>query len=196
MSGELATGIARIVSLLGPEARGDLRYLLAHDLAAPAPELERAARLALLCELIERGTGEVPTVEEYERERAGRDGSPPSAATISRRYGGWMRAVSAAAWLAAGGTGTSPAAEIHCPQPPYSRAEAVAALEMCKDAVGERPTAAEYQEWRRLRVRLQRRFGDARLRTPGLSVFRRLFGGFDAAIGAAEEGRGIPESEH
>jgi hypothetical protein len=45
------------------------------------------------------------------------------------------------------------------PQPPYSRAEALAALESCKQAVGEGPTAAEYEESRRLRLRVQRRFG-------------------------------------
>ena len=84
MPGELAAGIARLVSLLPPEGRRDLRRLLAHELAAPAPELERGARLDLLCDLIEWAGGEVPTVENYEDERSRRGGlAPPSAATLS-----------------------------------------------------------------------------------------------------------------
>jgi hypothetical protein len=188
--GELAAGVARMVSLLSSESRADLRRLLSHELAAPTPELERAASLELLCGLVDRGEGEVPTVEEYDAERRRRKGPSPAGSTLSRRYGGWMRAVSAAAWLAAGGSGAPPASGFRDPQPPYSRAEALLALEACRDAVGEWPTAAEYEEWRRLRLRLQRRFGDGRSRMPGLSVFARIFGGIEAAIATARGGEG------
>jgi hypothetical protein len=191
--GELAAGITRLVSLLPPESRRDLRRLLAHELAAPAPELERGGRLDLLCDLMERAGGEVPTVEDYEHERSRRgDHAPPSAATLSRRYGGWIGAVSAAAWLAAGGSGQPPARELREPQSPYSRAEALLALESCHDALGGWPTPSEYEEWARLRRRLQRRFRDGRPRTPGLSVFGRLFGGITAAVAAGRNARMNP----
>jgi hypothetical protein len=184
--GELATGIARMVPVLPAAVRRDLRHLLSHEVAAPAPELERAARLDLLCALVERRMGEIPTVEEYEHERV-HHRRAPSAATLSRRYGGWLRAVATAAWLGAGGSGAPPATAAREAQPRYSRAEAITALESCRCALGAWPTPAEYEEWRRLRLRLQRRFGDGRSRMPSLCVFRRLFGGMDAGVSAAKQ---------
>jgi hypothetical protein len=188
VAGELASGIARMISLLPKDARRDLRRLLSHELAAPASEIERGATLTLLCELIETRLGEIPTVEEYERERQGAtcDRRVPAAATLSRRYGGWIPAVAAAAWLTAGGSGAPPATELRDPLTRYSRVEALASLDACRRTLEEWPTPAEYAEWRRIRLRLQRRFGDGRGRTPGLSVFRRLFGGIEAAVIAAE----------
>ncbi len=180
MPSELATGLARIVVLLPATTRADLRRLLAHDLAAPPAERQRATRLGPLCRLVEDAGGEVPTVEAYEEARRTR-GEAPAASTLARHYGGWLRAVKAAAWLAAGGAGHPPVARVLEPQHPYSREEVLVSLERCRRAVGRWPGPAEYEEWVRLRRGLQRRFGDGRARTPGHSVVVRLFGGLNEA---------------
>lgn len=190
MGAELATGLARMATLLPAQTRADLRRLLAHDLAAPSPERERAARLGLLCELLEGSGGEIPGVETYERVRHESGGSAPSASALSRAYGGWLRAVRAAGWLSAGGAGPAVCVEVE-PQQRYSRREALIALESAREELGRWPGAVEYEEWARLRRRLQRRWGDGNVRTPGVSVFARLFGSFNEGVDTAKrEGEG------
>lgn len=181
MAGELAVGLSRITPLLPAQTRRDLRRLLAHDLAAPRPERERAASLELLCELLDSGGGEVPTVEVYKAARHRRLPQAPAASTLSRRYGGWLRAVRAAAWLAAGGSGPPPAVPVRETQRPYDRSEALGAVSRCALTVGRQPSAGEYEEWARLSRRVARRSGEPS-RTPGLSVLTRLFGSFDCAV--------------
>jgi hypothetical protein len=110
-----------------------------------------------------------------------------SASTLSRRYGGWLRAIKAAAWLAAGGAGRAPFVRVFEPQRPYARDEVLVALERCRRAVGRWPGPAEYEEWVRLRGHLQRRFVSAE-RTPGHAAIVRLFGGIDKA---AQGARGV-----
>jgi hypothetical protein len=179
--GELATGISRIAGLLPSATRSDLRRLLAHDLAAPQPDRERAMRLALLCEVLEGAGGEVPTVDTYETARREARRDAPAASTLSRHYGGWLLAVRAAAWLAAGASGPAPVVRTLEPQRPYTRDEVLVALERCRRAVGRWPGAAEYEEWARLRRHLGRRFGSNDQRTPGRGVIIRLFGGLREA---------------
>jgi hypothetical protein len=195
VAGELAAGIAGLVSVLPERTRSDLRALLARDIAAPPPERERAARLSLLCERVRRGGGEVPGVDLYETARRQGREDAPSASTLSRTYGGWVRAVRAAAWLAAGASGPAPAARLLPRQRPYTQDEALGALELCRSDLGSWPSAAEYEEWAHLRRRLQRRFGGGDARTPGLSVLTRLFGGIGAAEAVARHDAEAPRRQ-
>lgn len=185
MSSELAAGIARIAPLLPTGVRRDLRELLAYDVAVGEPVSERALRFGLLCELLEGAGGEIPSVRDYEVERTRHAEPMPSAAQLSRRYGGWLRAVRTASWLAQGGSGRPPVREPRRHQPPYDRREALLALVRCRRVLGEWPTPSLYAEWARVRRLAERRWGDGRGRVPGPSVLRRLFAGFERAAQAA-----------
>lgn len=195
MSSELAAGVARVARLLPEATRRDLRELVAHLLATGDPLAERGRRLALLGRLLEARGGELPSVRDYEAERERSPGEEhPSAAQLSRRYGGWVRAVAAAAWLAGGGVGPS-AQEVRSYQAPYDRQEAIETLVACFHETDEWPTPALYEEWARLRRLAQRRFGDGVGRVPGLSVMRRLFGDFEEGVASARrfvEDEGAP----
>jgi hypothetical protein len=187
MSSELTRALSQVVPLLPSPTRRDLRALLAHHLAVPDPVRERGLRLDLLCELLERDRGEIPSVRTYERERHVRPPKHhPSAAALSRRYSGWLRAVRAATWLSHGGIGQAPVREVRTWQHAYDRHEVISLLLACRDAIGQWPEPALYGEWASVRRATARAYGDGLGRVASLSVMRRLFGGFVSALDAAK----------
>src|SRR6201999_2682449 len=79
-------------------AKRDLLRLLGHSLATATPADRRQQRLGLLIELISEGGEFVPTTryEQVRKERSAQGHDWPSSANLSRSYGHWLIAVTAA----------------------------------------------------------------------------------------------------
>lgn len=197
-----AFGLAANVRFWDAEASFHLYEMLSHRLGCKPAALARYEKLGLLVEIIAEGTGEVPSVETYQRRRAeaaDRGESWPSHAALAKAYLGWTRAVDAAMKLHFG-TRQVPVSSRYLKKAfkdgAYSNAEILASIGKCRDAIGFWPTQWEYQHWGRIQRKLARRSGITP-RIPGIDVVRRAFGSYDVARNAAERhhslGCGGPE---
>jgi hypothetical protein len=146
----------------------ELRSLVAYSLAVPSPSELREQRLGLLIEMIARAPARIPLGEAYENERAGRIASGeelPSALTLrsqlSRAYGSWLLAVSAAIELNRPSGDTPPPSYQARPVSGrrYTREDVILAIVRCQDEIGAWPTQSHYLQWRRILRHTGRLYG-------------------------------------
>ena len=203
---ETARVVAALIPSLPPATVKDLARLIQRRLTMLDPRLDRYARLGLLIDIVSVGTGEVPPTYGYEDERRLRTEAGetwPAQSSLSEAYGGWVRAVKAAMYLAFDGSSSKQPATHHnrlapgrrC-RPTYSHGEATAALNMCADTLGLWPTEYEYDDWRRLSGDLARRAGRPAPRFPSRPSWIRLFGSWQAFEEAALRARPATVAEH
>jgi hypothetical protein len=171
------------------EAATDLKRLVGHSISLPSPAELREARLGLLIDLVENGSGEVPSAEVYEAERSKRreDGETwPAASTLIHAYGGhWLAAVRSAMRVAFESIRRVPSNYAHArPAASYTRDECLAALIACSDALESEPTMQEYLEWATLTRRLSRLNGQSDPRLPGRKQILKAWGTFERLLAA------------
>lgn len=187
--------LAEVVAGAGfpKQAALDLERLLGHSLAAPNVGELRYARIGLLVDLINDGSGEYPTEEQYEELRAKRAAAGedwPSAAQLRAAYGRWVKAVFAAArfWFD-GGKARVPRYYKQGPKERgYEPQEILKAINHCHRTEGrekEWPEEWEFEEWVRVSRRLAQRAGKP-TRFPGMVQVRKAFGTYDTALEAAK----------
>jgi hypothetical protein len=125
----------------------------------------------------------VPSIAEYEHARIERPAWPHHT-SLSRAYGSWLRAVSAAVKL----TSEPPrhARPAQQPRRSHSRADCVTSLQRCRAALGDWPTAGEYQRWQVIEAELCRRTGINHRTPPTERVVRNRLGTWSEAIGLAQ----------
>jgi hypothetical protein len=176
-------------SLATPEqAARDLRRLIADRLGAPTPALRRLGNLDLLFQLVMASPREVLTYDEYEdeRERRAAGGEDyPTAATLSKHYGGWDGALTVAErFRDLGGAArtkyTHKQARVH--QRSYSSLEIRRAIIRCRQHIGDWPTEYEYDRWGQLA-----RQANAKARVPGPVQVRKAYGSYANALRITRE---------
>jgi hypothetical protein len=184
--------IAAFAATLSGRDLVDLRDGLGILCRAQSGARVREARFGLLVQMID-GTGEVPRTEDYDRLRAVRvrDGEQwPDRAALTNAYGHWLGAVRAAMthWHV-GTPARTPHTTAHLRHPTrgYRPEEAASAIRACRDALapwpdGVWPTEWEYTTWVQLQRRAARHAGRPYPRLAGMSVIRRLFGDYPAAV--------------
>lgn len=99
MSGETVRVIRDILPGVSDSTLKELRSLVAYSLAAPSSSELREQRLGLLVSIVAAAPTRIPLGDEYESERASRAERGevwPSRIQLSRAYGSWLLAVSAA----------------------------------------------------------------------------------------------------
>jgi hypothetical protein len=195
--GQLAASLVSDPRVFPMEAVRDLYRLLKHNIAAPSSARERYDELGLLMELLFDGNGEYPTTTRYAELWVQRKAEGwPDYSKLSRDYGGWTRAVLAAArFYSVGPTARVPSNYKHVPKKgepapyaPYSVEDVLSALERFYIDHGVWPTKWEYEDWSHLRRTIER--DDPRLptlpRICGRGRRRGLFDSFEDAVFAAE----------
>lgn len=191
MSSETVRVIRDILPGVNERTLRELRALIAYSLAAPSPAELREQRLGLLVQIVARDPARIPLGEEYETERGRRATCGeewPSRSQLSRAYGSWLHAVSAAMEL------DRPRA--HTPSPSYqarpasgrrhTRREAILSIARCRKEIGAWPTQSDYLQWRRILRHTGRIYGPGEPRLPDIKTLRRLFGSWTLARDAAE----------
>jgi hypothetical protein len=191
VSSEAVRVIRDILPGVHEQALRELRALIAYSLAAPSPAELREQRLGLLVQIVVRAPARIPLGEEYEAERAQRATSGeewPSRSQLSRAYGSWLRAVSAAMELDHPRSRTPPPSYHARPVagPPYTRRDALLAVTRCMKEIGAWPTQSDYLQWRRILRHTGRLHGPGEPRLPDAKTLRRLYGSWSQARGAAE----------
>lgn len=201
MSGETVRVIRDLLPGVSHSTLKELRSLVAYSLAAPSSSELREQRLGLLVSIVAAAPTRIPLGDEYESERASRTERGevwPSRSQLSRAYGSWLLAVSAAMEL------DRPRG--HTPPPSYqarpvsgrrhTREGAIRAIARCHDEIGTWPTQSDYLQWRRLLRHTGRLYGPGEPRLPDTKTLRRLFGSWTQAQDAAQrwvdEDRGSP----
>lgn len=180
---DVSEALAAIVVLLPEQDRRDLKRMLSRRIAVPHPALMRGARLGLLVELLD-GQGTFPTSSDYgELRRSQPDPEAwPDHSTLSRAYGSWLAAVTAAM------------TQLHTyGKPPsyqrftgyteaFSVAEMLAAVRGCRDALApwpdpdDWPRASEYSQYRALARKAAALAGAPMPRLPATSVLLKHLG--------------------
>jgi len=181
MSSETVRVVHDILPGVSERTLEELRALIAYSLAAPSHAELREQRLGLLVQIVAREPARIPLGEEYETERGQRGISGeewPSRIQLSRAYGSWLLAVTAAMEL------HRPRG--HTPPPSYrarpaagrrhTRHDAILAITRCREEIGMWPTQSDYLQWRRILRRTGRLYGAGEPRLPDVKVLRRLFG--------------------
>ena len=120
MSSETVRVIRDILPGVNERTLRELRALIAYSLAAPSSAELREQRLGLLVQIVARDPARIPLGEEYETERGRR--APcgeewPSRSQLSRAYGSWLHAVSAAMELIVHAPTPQPPATRRAPHP-------------------------------------------------------------------------------
>lgn len=192
MSSETVRVIRDILPGVNEGTLRELRILIAYSLAAPSPAELREQRLGLLVQMVANAPGWIPRGEDYEAELAKRvsEGEEwPSRSQLSRAYGSWLLAVSAAMEL------HDPCG--HIPPPSYqarpvagrahTRRAAILAITRCRDEIGAWPTQSDYLQWRRILRRTGRLYGPGEPRLPDAKALRRMFGSWTRARDAAQK---------
>lgn len=187
---ELAQSIAAVVPSLPADTARNLRILLSQSIALPSGQELRQARLGLLIELVSDGTGEVPGAELYDhaRERRERDANEqwPHSTTLLRTYGHWTAAVAGAMALAHGPATSVQARRGEPKKPPYRRAEVLAGIVRCKEALAYWPSPWELREYGRLCRHQARAAGQPDPRIPDRPTVLKHFGSWAQAMAAAK----------
>lgn len=191
MSVEAVRVIRDILPGVSDSTLKELRSLVAYSLAAPSSSELREQRLGLLVSIVAAAPTRIPLGEEYESERASRKERGeawPSRSQLSRAYGSWLLAVSAAMEL------DRPRG--HIPPPSYqarpasgrrhTREDAIRAIARCHDEIGAWPTQSDYLQWRRVLRHTGRLYGPGEPRLPDIKVLRRLFGSWTRARDVAK----------
>lgn len=184
---EVAQAIGAIAKVLPAATRKQLAAMLAHDIAAPsAPEI-RGRRLGLVCELVGEA-GDSLGIHDYGALRAQRpDEDWPAASTLIEHFGSWPAVLELAIRLQFEGHRPPVRAShrecLETPRP-YSREEAMNAIEKAGVVTGRSPALAEYVEVRRVLRNHARRTGNAPPRMPDQAVIARLFGSYREALRA------------
>ncbi|MGA9315760.1 MAG: hypothetical protein WBV77_14170 [Solirubrobacteraceae bacterium] len=191
MSGETVRVIRDILPGVSDSTLKELRSLVAYSLAAPSSSELREQRLGLLVSIVAAAPTRIPLGDEYESERASRAERGevwPSRIQLSRAYGSWLLAVSAAMEL------DRPRG--HIPPPsyqarpvsgrPHTREDAIRAIVRCHDEIGAWPTQSDYLQWRRILRHTGRLYGPGEPRLPDTKALRRLFGSWTHARDAAQ----------
>jgi hypothetical protein len=183
------TIIALLPHLPGP-TRGQLRQMLANSIAAPTPAELREARLGLLTELIAHGDSERNS-DQYEALRAVRAANGeqwPSRSQLTRAYGTWLQALDAATTLATEplGAGAPSDRGRNRVSRRYTRGDLIVAIQRCRLALDEWPTANAYGHWRRIAMRAGRKHGPANEAIPSTGAVTRRFGTWARAIALAQ----------
>lgn len=191
MSGETVRVIRDIWPGVNERTLRELRALIAYSLAAPSPAELREQRLGLLLQIVSRSPARIPLGEEYEAERGLRVACGeewPSRSQLSRAYGSWLHAVSAAMEL------ERPRG--HTPTPSYqarpaagrrhTRRDAILAIVRCQEEIGAWPTQSDYLQWRRILRHTGRLYGPGEPRLPDVKAMRRMFGSWAHVRNAAE----------
>lgn len=186
---DVAQVIGAIAKALPAATRKQLAAMLAHGIAAPSPPEIRGRRLGLVCELVGRG-GDGLGIADYgdlRSERASEDW--PAASTLIEHFGSWPAVLELAIRLQFEGH-RPPVRASHREglegSRPYSREEAMNAIEKAGVVVGRRPALAEYVEVRRVLRNHARRTGNVPPRMPDQAVIVRLFGSYREALRSAE----------
>jgi hypothetical protein len=190
VSGEAVRVIRDILPGVNDSTLKELRSLVAYSLAAPSSSELREQRLGLLVEIVAAGPARIPLGEEYESERASRMESGeewPSRSQLSRAYGSWLLAVSAAMELDRPRGDTLPPSYQARPVSGrrHTRQDAIRAIVRCRDEIGIWPTQSDYLQWRRILRHTGRLYGPREPRLPDTKVLRRLFGSWTRARHAA-----------
>jgi hypothetical protein len=191
VSGEAVRVIRDILPGVSGSTLKELRSLVAYSLAAPSSSELREQRLGLLVSIVAAAPTRIPLGEEYESKRASRTERGevwPSRSQLSRAYGSWLLAVSAAMEL------DRPRG--HIPPPSYqarpvsgrrhTREDAIRAIVRCHDEIGAWPTQSDYLQWRRILRHTGRLYGPGEPRLPDTKALRRLFGSWTRARDAAQ----------
>jgi hypothetical protein len=100
---ETARVIEALIPELPEETRTHLGRLIQAKLTVTDRHVRRYARLGLLAQMTSTGTGEVPTLRDYEAERERRAAAGeawPSSDTLIQGHGSWVAAVKVAMRLA------------------------------------------------------------------------------------------------
>lgn len=191
MSKETVRVIRDILPGVSEPTLRELRSLLAYSLSAPSSSELREQRLGLLVEMIARAPARIPLGEEYESQRAGRIASGeewPSRSQLSRAYGSWLLAVSAAMELDRPRGDTLPPSYQARPVSGrrHTRQDAIRAIVRCHDEIGTWPTQSDYLQWRRILRHTGRLYGPGEPRLPDIKALRRLFGSWTRARDVAK----------
>jgi hypothetical protein len=185
------TNIALVPHLPEP-TRSQLRQMLANSIAAPTTAELREARLGLLTELIAQGHGDTNS-DMYEAVRATRAAAGehwPSRSQLTRAYGTWLHALDAATTLAsdllpAGAPSDRGRSRV---SRRYTRSDLIVAIQRCRLALEEWPTASTYGHWRRVTLRATRQHGTVDAAIPATGVITKRFGTWSRAIAIAKAG--------
>jgi hypothetical protein len=177
-----------------------LRQMLANSIAAPTPAELREARLGLLTELIAQGDSETNS-DKYEAVRAARAARGeqwPSRSQLTRAYGTWLHALRAATTLASEPLGAGAPSDLRRSRVSrrYTRNDLIVAIQRCRLALGEWPTASAYGHWRRLALRAARRHGPANAAIPSTCVIAKRFGTWSRALALAEAAGAAQTTPH
>lgn len=186
---------------LSDQEQRDLKRLLGHYLATTEFKDLGLVRLGLLTEMTAAGLD--PSTGDYEREREirkARGEEWPAASTLTRAYGHWLVAQSAAEQLVhkTRRRGTADPANARERDYKYNEQDVTDAIRQCAKALRAWPTVWEFHEARVLGRAAARRAGNVeRVRVPAHDPIRRLFRGYDNALAAAkraEAGEREPDS--
>jgi hypothetical protein len=188
-AGPVALALAALVPTMSVEGATDLKRLLGHSISLPSPAELREARLGLLIDLVENGSGEVPSVEAYEGVRSKRrdEGETwPAATTLIHAYGGhWLAAVRSAMRVAFESRRRVPSDYAHARlRASYTREECLAAFVASSEALGSEPSMQEYLEWAALTRRLNRLSGRPDPRLPGRKQIMKAWGTYERLLAA------------
>lgn len=169
--------------------------LLSHHLAFDGALTCRPteARLGLVVTLVSRG--ELPPVSRYEEARGAEDQLGrewPSASTLSLAYGGYPRAVEAAARYLSPGRTQPHSGRRSRARGKYSREEILASVRGCRTALVSAddpdpdwwPDAQAFFLWNRVGRELARKTGRPDPRLPDREALRRWFASYEEAVEA------------
>jgi hypothetical protein len=187
MSSEAVRVIRDILPGVSDSTLKELRSLVAYSMAAPSPSELREQRLGLLVEIVAAAPSRIPLGEEYENERASRIESGeawPSRSQLSRAYGSWLLAVSAAMELDRPRGDTLPPGYQARPVSGRrnTRQDTIRAIVRCHDDIGTWPTQSDYLQWLRILRHTGRLYGPGEPRLPA----RRPYGDYSVAGHARE----------
>jgi hypothetical protein len=185
-----AQTIIALVPHLPEPTRSQLRRMLANSIAAPTPAELREARLGLLSELIAQGHADTNS-DSYEEVRAARAAGGelwPSRSQLTRAYGTWLHALDAATTLASEplGAGAPSDRGRNRVSRRYTRNDLIVAIQRCRLALDEWPTASTYGHWRRVALRAARQHGAANAAIPSTPVVTKRFGTWTRALAIAQ----------
>lgn len=189
MPSDVAEAVIELCQVLPDSTLEELKKLLAYDLAeAGVTFANPGSRIGLLTQVLSARNGELPSVVDYDEARRRSPSDWPSGATLSKEYGGWIRAVSAALSLSTGSHRTRRKTRgIQVKGKPYTQQQLIAALWRFRSDLGDWPTGpGEYSRWARLARAAETRWGSNETRIPGLNAFPTCFGTFAAAVDAAK----------
>ena len=144
-----------------------------------APRTQILVGVAALIDSLDR----VPSITDYEHARREQP-SWPHPSSLCRGYGSWLGAVTAAVKVATDKPRGAPSG----PRPArrtYRREDCVQAILLCKLAIGDWPSAGEYQRWRVIEAHLRRRTGETDRTPPTETVVRARLGDWPAALDLA-----------